>query len=303
MKDELNEFSTIPIGNLEVAGEYYGSKVYTSQSLKSKFLQSLAESSKGGPVVKTVKDLIERKIVVPAYKTKSVFRSILKLNPINLQGIGGLTDYGKTKVFVFIETQANIFTFVSSNAIAIVTVHELVHLLSHLNKKYFISTFMEEFIKFYGYYFSKVFSCRIDEFNQKDLKDLITYIYSIEHLSQIVGTKLYKEYKQKVEKLTKDKTSMNEMMYNKYIDSYFTAVFTIFKAESNNAFHMVPQIVEYFAHIYRPLYWAYKNVFAADLFKERQLAFQELYAPSEVICTLTLVKSIPPKVYTALKKI
>jgi len=303
MKVDLNEFSTIPKGHLEVAGEYYGSKVYTSNSLKQKFLQSLAESSKGGPVVKTVKDLVERKIVIPAYKTKSIFRSILKLNPINLQGIGGLTDYEKTKVYVFIETQANVFTFVSSNSIAIVTVHELVHLLSHLDKNFFIKTFMEEFIQFYEYYYSKVFSCRIDEFNKKDLTELIKYIYSIEHMASWNGMKLYTDYKNKLEKLVKDKTSMNEAMYNKVRNDYFTGIFSIFKAESSNAFHVVPNIVAHFPHIYRPLYWAYKQIFAADLFAERQLAFQELYAPSEIICSLTLVKAIPPKVYTALKKI
>lgn len=302
-QNKLSELFTIPKGKLELAGSFYGSKVYTSDKLKEAYVNAIRKSSKGAPVYQTVEELVNRNVIVPAYKSKSFFRSILKLQPIDLEGISGVAIPDIRKIYILIETEANIFSFISNNALASVTIHEMVHLLSMRDKNFFYKTFNDEFKEFYSFYFCRIFSCQKEKIKKENLEKLCKFIYKIETGEFSTIMSFLKVYDTLIRETFKDASSLNEEDFNKMLHDFITSLYTIFKAIDQGSNNLIPRITVHFKNIYLPLYVTYKHIFGADLTSNRQIAFQELFAPSEIISTLTLVKSIPSKVYKALEKL
>jgi hypothetical protein len=300
--NNLSELFTIPKGNIEVAGSFYGDKVYTSDKLKEAYIKSMAQSSKGGPLYKKIKELVDRSVLIPAYKTKSIFKSLLKLHPINLLGIAGAAIPNLKKIYILIETEANLFSFVSNNAVASVTIHEMTHLLAILHEKFFYKTFLPELTDFYHFYFCEVFKCDNEKVNKKDIEKLCEFIYKIE-TNEFKTMKFLKDYQDLIKSTFKEHTYLQPEIFDKRSHDFIVSIYTIFKAYSDNNPSLIERITYHFRDIYRPLYLAYKHVFGANLIANNQLAYQELFTPSEIICTLTLVKAIPPKLYKALEKL
>lgn len=301
--NNISELFTIPRGTLELAGSFYGAKVYTSDKLKQVYVNAIRKSSKGGPVFKTVEDLVNRNIIIPAYKSKSLFKSILKLQPVDLEGISGVAIPDIKKIYILIETEANIFSFISNNAVASVTIHEMVHLLSMKNPNLFFKTFLDEFKEFYGFYFCRLLSCRKETIKNEKLETLCRFIYSIEtgkYSSIPVFLKLYDNL---IRETFQEGSTLDPQDFEKVLHDFITSIYTIFKAMDQGSQNLITKITVYFKSIYLPLYVTYKHVFGADLATNKQVAFQELFAPSEIISTFTLVKAIPPKVYKALEKL
>lgn len=298
----LSELFTIPKGNLEIAGEFYGNKVYTSDKLKKSYVEAMSQSSKGGPVFKKIEELIEKSIIIPAYKTKSILKSLFKLQPVSLFGIMGCAVPSLKKIYIFVEEGTNIFSFASNEALASVTIHEMIHFVSIINNKFFYKNFLEEFKKFYSFYFCRVFGCDENKIKKEDLEKLCEFIYNIEK-GKYKTFVFLKEYETLMKKTFKKHSGLNEEVFDKISHNFVVSIYTIMKADSEGAGNLISRITYHFREIYYPLYVTYKQVFAADLIAEHQLAYQELFTPSEIICTLTLVKSIPSKVYKAIEKI
>lgn len=300
--NKLSEIFTVPRGDLMVAGSFYGSKVYTSDKLKESFIKAIETSSKGAPVGKKVEELVKRSVIIPVYKSKSIFRSLLKTQPINLQGISGSALPDLKKIYILIETEANIFSFISNEALASVTVHEMVHLLSILNHSFFYKTFLDDLVKFYSFYFCSLFQCRKEEIKKEKIETLCKFIYDIE-IGKFNSTKFLKDYHVLLKETFRESSSLEEEEFNSILHDFITSIYTIFKSFYDGSNHLLPKIVVYFKKIYIPLYVTYKRIFGVDLLANSQLAYQELFAPSEIISSFTLAKIIPNKIYQALEKI
>jgi hypothetical protein len=246
---------------------------------------------------------VNRNIIVPAYKSKSLFRSLLKLQPVDLEGISGVAIPEIKKIYILIETEANIFSFISNNALASVTVHEMIHLLSIRNPNLFYKTFLDDFKSFYGFYFCRLFSCNKDKIKKENLEKLCKFIYDIEKGKYSSVPVFLKEYDKLIRETFREGSTLDDEGFDRLLHDFITSIYTMFKAMDQGANNLIFKITVYFKHIYIPLYTTYKYVFGADLTTNKQVAYQELFAPSEIISTFTLVKSIPTKVYKALEKL
>jgi hypothetical protein len=300
-KDKINELFTIPRGELEIAGSFYGDKVYTSDKLKKSFIEAVGKSSKGAPLRKKIEELVSRSVLIPVYKSKSIFRSLLKTQPISLQGISGSAIPDLKKIFILIETEANIFSFISNDALASVTVHEMTHLLSILKPNFFYKTFLDDMMKFYSFYFCSLLKCRKEEIKKENLESLCRFIYNVE-IGKYNSLNFLREYDGLIKETFKGSSYLSEDEFDATIHDFITSLYTIFKALDSGG-SLIPRITVHFKKIYLPLYVTYNKLYGVNLLANHQLAYQELFAPSEIICTFTLAKIIPNKIYQALEKI
>ena len=102
MQDYLDEFTTIPKGELKTVDVYAGKPFYTSNVLRERYLEAMEKSGRATPVINKIRDLVQREIIVPVYKSKSILRSIFKLQPVQFSGILGAAIPNKKLIYIFV---------------------------------------------------------------------------------------------------------------------------------------------------------------------------------------------------------
>lgn len=302
---DITELFAIPTGDLKPAGGFAGKVFYTSSDLKRKYILAMMKSSKGSIISAKINELVKRGIITPVYKSKSIIRAIFKLQPIEFEGIAGAAFPSTNTVYIFVETGANMLSFNSNNAIASVTLHELLHLLSFTKGDLFFSTFKGDLEKFYKFYFCKLLSCNESKVDNSEFNKLINFLYWDVEKSKsfIIADKDFLIYHEHVYKAFKEATTLQPEHFNELLRTYFVALKLIQKMEGMGQGHNIIKIATTFKHIFSPFYVAYKYVFGIDALKENQFVFQEMFAPSEVISLQTLASSPSNKIYQALKKL
>lgn len=305
MTENLSEFVTIPRGKLEPVATFSGKSFFTSDVLKKQFIMAMKKSSRGGPIIKQIETLVDKSVIIPVYKSKSIIKAILKLQPIQFSGIAGAAVPDKKVVYVFVETSANIFSLSKNDALASVTIHELIHLLSFVKPKIFFETFKVDLRKFYKFYFSRLLNCDENKVPDAKVNKLIEFLYwKIEHRKYLALTnKEIREYATLVFNTFKDTSSLDEETFSKLVSEYFITLKLILKLEAYGKGHQIINVAMAYKHIITPFYTAYKDVFTIDPLKKNQFVYQELFVPSEVISMQAITKTPSPTIYKAINKL
>lgn len=302
MTKNLSEFITIPMGKLEPAATYSGKTFFTSNVLKSQYLRAMKKSGRGSPVIKKIESLVNNSVIIPVYKSKSIIKSILKLQPIQFSGIAGAAVPDKKLVYIFVETSTNLFSFTKNDALASVTLHELLHLLSFTKPKVFFETFKNDLKNFYKFYFCRLLNCDESKISKIKIDKLIEFIYwKIEHATNL--SKAIKNYATLITDTFKNETSLDETTFIRLVSDYFITLKLILKLEAYGKGHQIIQVAMAYKHIIAPFYSAYRNVFNIDPAQKNQFVYQELYSLSEVICMHAIAKTPSPTIYKAINKL
>jgi len=305
MEKQLSEFMGLPHGDLKPVDRFDGKTFYTSPQLIKQYLNAIRKSGKGAPVFNKIEDLTSKSIITPVYKSKSILRAMFKLQPVQFRGIAGAALPQKKIVYIFVEQSANLFSFVQNNALASVTLHELIHLLSFTKPKVFFNLFQEKLLHFYQFYFCRLLNCNLSNIDQSKMKDFLNFLYfKIEgRKGFMIDNKLLKEYYDKIFEIFKPTSTLSDDQFTKMVTSYIVFIKLVQKLEGGGLGHMMINLAMKFKYLVSPLYVAYKEIFTIDALKDNQFAYQELFAPSEVISLLTLASSPDQKVYQAINKL
>lgn len=305
MTKRVSEFVTAPTGDLIPVGSFYGKTFYTSSQLKIKFVKALAKSGRAAPVASQIANLVMDGTITPVYKSKSILKSIFKLQPVEFGGIAGAAIPGKNIIFIFVETTANLFSFSNNDALAKTTLHELIHLLSFEKPSVFYGMFKEDLKDFYTFYFCRLLNCDKSKLNNQKVGEFVDFVYKkIEGRKQfIIDNALLKEYYNQIFDTFKIGSSLSSEQYTKLVTEYIVTLKLIMKLESYGKGHHIIKVAMAYKHIISPFYIAYKSVFGVDPLSQNQFVYQEMFAPSEVICIQTIEKTPSQKIYQAIKKL
>ena len=135
---EIQELMAAPIA-LSLETTIDGTKFYSSDSLKRKFVEAFAKSSKGNHVVKEIDKLVQKKLVMPCYKSKGLLGFIKrKLTAGPEKYIMGFYHVDEKRVIVLIENSVSIFGTAANNELVSTTMHECMHLAAGRNLPKFI---------------------------------------------------------------------------------------------------------------------------------------------------------------------
>jgi len=295
------EMFAAPRGNLQVATDYFGIKFYTSDKLKQNFLKAMAKSSRAKPIVPVLEKLISKNEFIPCYLTDKISKFLLRKRPEEFKYYAGLT-VGKY-IFVFVDNDTNIFGFSSNEELSITTVHELIHKASNKFPKGFYQLFKNDLIEFYTNYWSTLFNVPKKDLSSKEVNEIVSFVFfNIEKKGQATNKNLTTYYYM-LYNMLKDKTSLHEVQLKKLVTDYIVLIKIVFKAMSSGSSSLIQKACMSMRHIIKPCYTTYSNIFSVKPTKIKELYYQELYAPSEVISLPALIKRPSSNVYRAIKKL
>jgi len=292
----LQEFFAAPTGLKKVAS-LDGEDLFGSPSLNLSFLKSMSESSRAKPLMKTMTRLVMNKKLVPCWMNKN----ILKFYKFKIFGPAhkkiGAAFYAPKhgKIFVLIDNNISSFGFASNDWLAVLTIHEMCHLMVGLKPAQFKSSFKPIYTEFYKNYFVDAFKLtkqpRVDKFTN--------FIYQNFDVKSKLSYALFKKYREHLDEfkslsVLKDKEF--DMMADLIVNAILLSVIN-FNIFSNNYYKK-------YASVVRPIINSYKTLVGNKITNVNSMFYQELYIPSEVIAILSEIpSSYSSKIYSGLSKL
>jgi hypothetical protein len=303
MQDQIAQISELfaaPRGQLQLVGNFGGVKIYTSPTLKQNFIKAMSKTSRVAPIVKTMEKLIDKGELYPCYLTDTIIKTILRRQPPEFKGYVG-TTIGKY-ILIYVDNDTNIFGFASNNDLSITTLHELIHKASNKFPKQFFNTFKSEMTIFYHFYWSKIFSLDTKKISIKDIQEIVSFLYNTTETKSRDNKSLSSYHNLLIEKFG-NVTTLEKELFEKLVQDYIVLIKIVWKGMTSQAPSLIEKVVFANRQLIIPLYSAYKTTFGINIRHIKELCYQELYAPSEVISLPALVKKPSAKVYGIVNKL
>lgn len=277
----LQEFFVIPVGLKEV-DNLYGFRVYSSDKLVQKFLESIEKSGRGKPVFKSIKDLVDSKKIMPVFQVSGILKFLAHKmfgNPED-KAIMGFYHMGVKRVYVMIDNSISAFGLANDDILASTTIHECQHLFADMNRVKFTSIFQDELFRYYTMAFSRMFSLKT--IPKDEINDIIKFIgtFEGEGLNNVVKKLL--PYSKKLDSLMKYST-MDEQEFKHRVGEILLLI-TLFTRH----FDTFVRSYRRYLRILGPLDRAYRDAFGKP--NIYTTSYQELISISEVICVLSEIK-------------
>ena len=284
---EIQELMAAPV-SLSLETVIDGTKFYSSDSLKEKFIKSFEKSSKGNHVTKEMEKLVDKKLVLPCYKSKGLF-SFIKRKLISSPDkyILGFYHVKEKRVVVLIENSMTIFGTATNNELVSTTMHECMHLAAGRNLAKFIQIFKKNLITYYSNFISIYFS--IDNISEKKINELIKYIAIFEKRGPSYANKELGNYFRKIESLFKNDSNLDEQDFRERLTNLIVAL-KLFIV------HM-PSLIKNtrnYVMLFSALNQAYLQAFGKR--NNYTTPIQELISLSEVACVLAEMKPLDPPI-------
>lgn len=295
----LMEFFDLPLG-AKLVDTVHGQKLYGSDKLNKKFLRAMEKTGRVKPIVPTLEKLIKRKILTPVYQSSGMIRFFLAktFSPHPKRALAFYVP-STGRIYILIDSESNIFGLASDNELSVSTLHELVHKGAKTDSKVFMSLFKENLKDFYKFYWGTYFNVNDKDIPDKFVNDMVLYLFNkIELNYKNLKTKDIVTYLDKLKDQFKDKSTVGEEQFNRLMTSYINVTWA--RYVGINQFY---SIVRSNRHVINPLYKAYNHAFNIPVSTIRELCYQELTLPSEVIALTAMVKQPDKKVYQLVKKI
>lgn len=279
----LDEIFALPIGLKSIP--VFGSlRLFTSDSLKKSFVDSMKNIEKMNSVSEKISKLVGDELIIPCFLTKGIISTILfKMFPTDrartdeqyfreeMRNVFGFYESGSKKIYIMISNQINKFGFANNEKLASVTIHESTHMAASKNLSKFISTFNKILLDYYRIYFSRIFS--LEGSNDQLIEEIINFLFNkFEKSTNINGSGL-KKYHNLIMNFKSASTSDN---FDTIVKQFFTAITLFVKSTSQYIKNM-----NKFMNITDTLQISYDNIFHGR--DTGNIPIQELLFPSEVI--------------------
>ena len=278
----VTELFAPPVG-ADVVARIDGEPYYGSERLSLNFLESMRESSHAKPLYDTIEKLVSSGNIVPCWMNKNILK-LIKFRVTASESVkNGVAFFvPKTnKVFVLIDNNINKWGFASNNWIAIITIHEMCHLLAKKKPSAFISTYSPILKEYYSYLFKRIFQLE----SLPDTSKFVKFLFkNFELVDYVKLSNLNKYYELIME--WKDDSAFDAGQYQ---GMAFLLINCIKIRHINfNAWYMN---ISNFDPVLKPMSQAYEDLIGNVFKGVNTNVFQELDVPSEVIAIMSEVKS------------
>jgi len=272
---EIQELMAMPL-SLSLETTIDGSKFYSSDSLKAKFVEAFAKSSKGSQVTAQIESLVQKKLVMPCYKSKNLFSFIKKkLTGDPDKYILGFYHVKDKKVVVLIEHAVSIIGTAANNDLVSTTMHECMHLSAGRNFSKFTSTFFRYLHAYYTQFVDSYFGVNYPD--PKKVSELMKYIANLERRGPEYANKDLGNYYRLIAKLFGADTTLAPEDF----DQRLTDMVVALKLMIMHMPSLLKNIRKY-QMMFTSLNAAYLNAFGKR--NQYTTPMQELISLSEVAC-------------------
>jgi hypothetical protein len=201
----------------------------------------------------------------------------------------GFCDHDK--IYILIDNNSNLIGFAKDNFLARLLLHELMHMVASLNPNYFLVTFKPQLTIFYKDLFTRLFKLKDSKKIDLIVEDFYKKLF---YSNEAADPKLDMHRIVFSFNLLKKYSLLKKEEFEKVSMDYVKIV----------VYHLTDQHANVFTpnnkYILREPYHVYKDKFG--FFPITKNCVQELFVPSEVICSITEYKQTP-ETYKAIKKL
>jgi len=281
--------------NLKEIDKVEGLPIYTSDKLKSYYINIIKDSQLLKPVMDVILKLVNNNSIIPCYLSKNILHFLL--NKLIITSVGGgvvAFYYPKTnRVYSTLEMQTSVIMNIKSNFISSVLFHELQHYAAaNINSKQY-SLFSSMYNNWYKHFFNILFNTK--KIKADDLKNITKFLSKNE-----INNDMWKRPEKFVNIYSR---LINKEIISKYnIDIKenlldFTISLTQYLRDPNNYLRLVIGKKSPYIDIHWFCIEAYKKM---SYNINSTIAIQELFLPSEIAC-ITCQKKPLPIHYKAIK--
>jgi hypothetical protein len=262
--------------------KYGGVEFYTNEKLRQKFIMTLLKNTPTKSH-KTIIKLINEKIIIPAFLTKSTLSYYLKHfftsqetqeKKNKFYGAYGFYAIKDKKIFVLIDTGYKILTWVPDHHLAAVTLHESMHMAAKQDPTKFMRVNVVPLYQYYSNFLGKIFDMKGND--KKSILDWVMYIQGYESNKHTLKLDVYSD---KILKAVKPYSKLSESEIEEKVSQI---VHYTFKTHGANSSELRNTIRSY-PNVYYSLMGAYQKAFKI---KVDTIAYQELFTVSEVLSML-----------------
>jgi len=281
-KKEIQEFVSVPI-SLTLETTIDGTKFYSSENLKQKFVMAFEKSSKGDHISSEIEKLVQKKLILPCYKSKNLFSFIKnKIMAGPEKYILAFYHTEEKRVIVLIENEVSIIGTAANNSLVSTTLHESMHLAAGQNLSGFLRIFKRNLSLYYTEFISDYF--KIDKPDSKKIDSLIKHIAIFERRGPEFTNKKLGDYYRFIASLFMDDSKLDQKTFEVRLTNMIIAL-KLFIVHT-------PTFLNHhrkFVMILTSLNYAYEKAFKAR--NNYTTPIQELYSLSEVACVLSEINS------------
>ena len=254
--EELKEFFTLPINQVKL-GTIFGTDLYTSDTLKQKFIQAI-ESTEYNYYLPNISNLVAKGIIVPTFSSKHMISFIMKKFPLFTSSNNDfdpdiLAFYNNEdgRIYILIDSNiSNILGHVKNDIVGSLAVHELMHLFCAKKPNIYLKYFEVELVMFYTEAFKMIFNadvprnivsemvrtfCLKYEFKtQFTLREPVNYIFDkIKKFTNIPDKELFSIVVDYVASWYHDTNDKNNLQFNEFMKFHM-----VFHSVYNKYFHI-----------------------------------------------------------------
>lgn len=283
---EIQELVAAPI-SLSLETVIDGTKFYSSDNLKKKFVLAFEKSSKGKDIAKDMASLVlDKKLVLPCYKSKNLFGFIKKkLTGGPEKYILGFYHIEEKKVVVLIENSVTIFGTAANNELVSTTMHECMHLIAGRDFNKFRAVFMAHLKAYYSEFIKEYLT--VENVPSKGIDELINYISILEKRGAGFANKDLGNYYRLLYAQFKNYTKLDDQEFDQRLTDFVVAIKLFIM-------HMPTLIrnARKYVMLFRSLNRAYYNAFGRK--NEYTTPIQEMISLSEIACVLAEMEPQAP---------
>lgn len=296
-KQLQQELFALPINTYEVAN-LDGWKLYSSDSLKRKFIESMYKISRSNPIAKDVEKMVGKSKIIPCWINKGLFGLLLfkAFAPKGTQGILGFYYPKEDQIYLLIDNNIS-FGFASNTRLSNLMIHESIHMSASHMKNNFIILFTPEFTAYYTAMVEFIF--KTDGEINKEVTTLFNFLFKNFEFKNVKNLKPFFEiYHKLMFDLFRNKSKLGTEEFDKTLLDFMNFIRLYFR--DINGF--ISSLRNY-THIYRGLLSGYEK--GLKVRNTTSLCIQELFFPSEIICIYSELcgKGQMSKIYRAFRSI
>lgn len=282
---EIQELVAAPI-SLSVETVIDGTKFYSSENLKKKFILAFEKSSKGKHISSEMQKLVSDNLVMPCYKSKNLFGFIKrKLTNSPDKYILGFYHIENKRVVVLVENSLSIFGTAANNELVSTTMHECMHMVAGRNLNKFLSVFKNYLRAYYTEFYKDYF--KIENLPKNTLDTILGFISVFERKGLNNVNRELSNYFTVLRENLQGLSSLSQEDFTNRLTQmivalklFVTHMQTLFKNYRN------------FSMLFTSLNQAYFNAFGEK--NKYTTPIQELISLSEVACVLAEMRSNDP---------
>ena len=197
MTDLQEKLGIIPFSVKEIV-KLHDYSVYSSEKLKSSFIDIVAKNKLISPVRGPISNLINDDVIVPGFMSKNIIKLLLHKKFANgyKKTLMGIYHPESHKIYILMDNNVNLFSWVSDKNVSQILLHEVMHYACRQDQNKFFNIFKDMFASYYSKFFEIYAGIQIESNSAKRIAKFL--ISNFENTKQHnVNLKVYYEFMKK----------------------------------------------------------------------------------------------------------